>query len=157
MSTFLYLVYINALITELQESNLGTKVMFTTVSNPSFADDISLTAFFPINLQKMTDIVYKYCKTWCIDINVNKSNVIVFSKKRQSPAVGIMYGEHFFPQVKSLSLLGITHDSNMKQSIRINERMVGQSVNPKESTQWFSQVYIAKLYSLSSCMEHRFG
>ena len=26
MSTFLYLVYINALITELQESNLGTKV-----------------------------------------------------------------------------------------------------------------------------------
>ena len=52
-----------------------------------------------------------------------------------------MYGEHFFPQVKSLSLLGITHDSKMKLSIRINERiqkarnalfsMVGQGVNPQ--------------------------
>ena len=141
MSTFLYLVYINELITDLQDCNLGTKIMSTPVSNPSFADDIALLAISPSNLQNMIDMVYRYCQSWRIEVNVKKSSVIVFSKKRYEPRVGILYGQHFLPQDKSMTHLGIIHDSNLKLGNRLKERiqksrnalfsMVGQGVNPQ--------------------------
>ena len=59
---------------------------------------------------------------WRCDINVKKSNVIVFSKMRNSPDAGIMYGSDFFVQTNSTVHLGIRQDSNLKITHRINER-----------------------------------
>jgi len=59
---------------------------------------------------------------WRCDKNVKKSNVIVFSKMRNPPDAGIMYGSDFFEQTNSTVHLGIRQDSNLKITHRINER-----------------------------------
>jgi hypothetical protein len=140
LSTFFYLVYVNDLINDLEKSNYGSKVMSVSVSNPTFADDIALIAMSPLHLQRLVDIVYRYCNTWNVDINVDKSNVVVFNKKRKQPQVGIIYGSEYINQTNSSKHLGILQESNMKLHTRINERiqkgknafysMAGQGLHP---------------------------
>ena len=81
VSTFLYLVYVNDLLNDLEASKNGAKVMTVNTGNPTFADDIALIALFPLHLQKMVDIVYRYCYYWNIYMNAQKSHVMVFSQK----------------------------------------------------------------------------
>jgi len=49
LSTFPYLVYVNAL----KLSGYGCKVLLVAAGNPAFADDVSLLALTPFNLQIM--------------------------------------------------------------------------------------------------------
>jgi len=61
VSTCLYLVYVNDLLNELEASKNGANVMSVHTGHPTFADDIALLALSPLHLQKMVDIVYRYC------------------------------------------------------------------------------------------------
>ena len=154
-STFLYLVYINELVSLLQDSDLGCKIMSISVSNPTFADDISMLSLSPLNLQKMVDIVYNYCQTWKIKINVSKSNVIFFNTKRNIPKTGIMFGNHFLIQVKTMLHLGIIHESSLTISRRIDNRiqkarnalfaMAGQGLHPEGINPLVSASLYAKI------------
>lgn len=123
LSTLYYLVYVNQLLVDLENSNDGCSVMLTKSGNPSFADDITLIALSPFKLQNMIDTTYKYCNEWKMSINVEKSNIVVFSKKRNAPKVGILYGDSFIEQATSATHLGIRQDEDLKLHNRINERM----------------------------------
>jgi len=57
------ILYINELLNTLELSNIGACVMSTNVGNPSFADDFALVAIVPSKLQKLVDVVYRYCRT----------------------------------------------------------------------------------------------
>ena len=93
MSSFYYLVYIDELLNTLELSNLGACVMSTNVGNPSFADDLALVAIVPFKLQKLVDIVYRYCRTWHIDVNVTNSATVVYTNKKANHIqTSIMYG-----------------------------------------------------------------
>ena len=48
--TFLYLVYVNDLLNDLEASGYGSKVMSICCGNPAFADDISLLVLTPFHL-----------------------------------------------------------------------------------------------------------
>ena len=74
LSTFLYLVYVNDLLHDIERSGCGSKVMSVCCGNPAFADDVSLLALTPVHLQKMVDIVYDYCQHWNVSINVELSS-----------------------------------------------------------------------------------
>ena len=93
LSTFLYLVYIDDLLNDLERSGQGVKVMSVNAGNPTFADDISLIALTPFHLQKLLDIVECYCKQyqWKVSINVDNSSVTVFTKKQTQPVVAASY------------------------------------------------------------------
>ena len=95
---FLYLVYVNDLLNDIERSGCGSKVMSFCCGNPALADDISLLALTPVHLQKMVDIVYDYCQHWNVSINVDKSSVTVFTKGRSQPEVNILYGNRSFIQ-----------------------------------------------------------
>ena len=123
-STFLYLVYVDQLLRELEISKHGAKVMSIKGGNPTFADDISLIAVSPLYLQQLVDIVYRYCYTWNIDINVGKSNTVVFTKRRSIPQVGILYGHQYIEQTDNATHLGILQSSNLKMRSRIQERLL---------------------------------
>jgi len=114
MSSFYYLVYIDELLNTLELSNLGACVMSNNVGNPSFADDLALVAIVPFKLQKLVDIVYRYCRTWHIDVIVTKSATVVYtSKKANHIQTGIMYGNAFIEQDDHAIHLGIRQDSNL--------------------------------------------
>jgi len=93
LSTFLYLVYVNDLLNDLERSGYGAKVMSVSCGNPAFADDVSLLALTPFYLQKMVDIVFQFCKHWSVSINVAKSSVTVFTKSRSQPIANIVDGD----------------------------------------------------------------
>ena len=141
MSSFYYLVYIDELLNTLELSNLGACVMSTNVGNPSFADDLALVAIVPFKLQKLVDIVYRYCRTWHIDVIVTNSATVVYtSKKANHIQTGIMYGNAFIEQDDHAIHLGIRQDSNLSLNTRIQERcqkarnslfaMAGQGLHP---------------------------
>jgi len=67
LSTFLFLVYVNDLLNDIERSGCGSKVMF------AFADDVSLLALTPVHLQKMVDIMYDYCQHWKVYIKDARS------------------------------------------------------------------------------------
>jgi len=157
MSTFLYLVYIDDLLRDLESSSNGANIMSVNTGNPAFADDISLISISPLKLQRNVDIVYRYCSQWNMDINVSKSDVIVFSKRHKQPQVGIIYGSKYIEQRKSATHLGILQESNLKVHDRITERlqkarnaffaMVGQGihhngVNPIVSASLYSKIIL---------------
>jgi len=114
LSTFYYLTYVDDLLNDLENINLGCRVLSTKCGNPTYADDIALIALSTLNLQRMVDKVFSYMNEWRWDINVKKSYVIVFSKMRIPPDAGIMYGSDFFEQTNSTVHLGIRQDSNLK-------------------------------------------
>lgn len=90
--------------------------------NPSFADDITIIALSPYNLQNMIDTTYKYCTEWKMTINVEKSNVD-FSQKRNAPKVGMLCGDSFIEKAISVTHLGIHQDDYLELYHRINERL----------------------------------
>lgn len=115
--------------------------MSVQVGNPAFADDISLLALTPCQLQHMVDIVFRYCQEWVMDINVTKSCVVVFSKKRKPPKVSIVFGNKLIEQTQTAEHLGVIQDSRLSLTERINARiqkgknafysMASQGVHPK--------------------------
>ena len=62
LSTFLYLVYVNDLLIDLELSGYGCKVLSVAAGNPALADDTSLLDVTPFHLQMMLNIVYSYCQ-----------------------------------------------------------------------------------------------
>ncbi|VDI24480.1 Hypothetical predicted protein [Mytilus galloprovincialis] len=80
LSGFLYLVFINELINELERCNRVTGVNSIKCCAPSLADDITCIATTPQRLQHMLDICTNYSNKWRFQFNGKKSCVIQFSK-----------------------------------------------------------------------------
>ena len=78
-SSFLYLVFINDLIEELDTSDLGVSICDVSTNNPTVVDDISLISRYPLNLQLMINIVVDYADMWKFKINSSKSSVMIIS------------------------------------------------------------------------------
>jgi hypothetical protein len=50
------------------------------ISSLLYADDLILFSSTPEGLLNKLDHLHKYCKEWCLKVNINKSKVIVFNK-----------------------------------------------------------------------------
>ena len=72
LSTLLYLAYINDLLLELQSSQRSANIFSLKGGNPTLADDITIMAVSPNNLQRLLDIVYVYAQTWLSEISTSK-------------------------------------------------------------------------------------
>jgi hypothetical protein len=55
---------------------------FSKFQNILIADDTVLMAESSSNLQTLLDKFYLYCDTWKMKVNVDKTNIVVFSKGR---------------------------------------------------------------------------
>ena len=83
-SPFLYLLYINSLIVQLKDSNLGLKIQDRDFCSPSFADDMTLLALSSKSLQSMMNICYRYACQWRYQYNAHKSVIVTFNESKQS-------------------------------------------------------------------------
>ena len=116
LSSFLYLVFINALIEELDTSGLGVSICDVSTNNPTLVDDISLISRYPLNLQLMINKVVDYADMWKFKINSSKSSVMIISTNRRATDTNYIW------RVKSENLtvvqcsthVGIPISNNMK-------------------------------------------
>ena len=60
---------------------------------------------------------------WNIDINAQRSHVMVFSQKRSRRPLGIMYGDTFLEETQCIHHLGIDHSGNLRLKDRISNRL----------------------------------
>ena len=78
MSSFLFNMYINDLITSVNELRKGILIDGNCVSLLCYADDIVLLANNATDLQCMLDKVNEWCTSWQMTINVHKTKVVHF-------------------------------------------------------------------------------
>jgi hypothetical protein len=64
LSTFLYLVFIDELLLEIQNLSPNIGVFDIQSSNPILADDICVIALTPRELQKVLDNIFQYSTRW---------------------------------------------------------------------------------------------
>ena len=84
LSPLLFLLFINDInqhidVSSLTEKDLNTLSMFLIL----FADDIVLFTTDPISLQAQIDNVVNYSEKWGLKININKTKICVFEKRKK--------------------------------------------------------------------------
>ena len=102
MSPFLFSIFLNDITDYFHNSNI---VGLTTVSSKLeheldvylklfvllYADDTVLMTENAIDLQQQLNVFKEYCKTWKLKVNVNKSNVLIFSNGRIPKNLRFLY------------------------------------------------------------------
>ena len=80
LAPFLSKVYIDQLLMELCQLDVGITLFSNSLSVPSFADDMTLMACFPSCLNIMIQFAYKYSCNGRYQINYGKTGVVVFGE-----------------------------------------------------------------------------
>ena len=72
-----------------------------------YADDTVLMAESDSELQTLLDTFYRYCITWKMKVNVDKTKVMIFSKGRMLVNLQFKYNGKDIEIVKDFNYLGI--------------------------------------------------
>lgn len=123
LSSFLYLVFINDLLDELQLVHSNHPIIFDkNYHSPALADDIACIALSPSALQSMLDTASTYASKWRFEYNASKSSILSFRAKKQKPLaeVDIYLGQSKIQCGIDYEHLGISINSNTKSKSRIS-------------------------------------
>ena len=81
MSPTLFSIYVNDLISEINNANMGVKCGNTMLSCLFYADDIVMLSESPQGLQAQLDILNSWCRKWRMEINQDKTKIVHFRPK----------------------------------------------------------------------------
>ena len=84
ISPFLYLLFIDELIYELEKAGLGLLVYAIFCGCPTVADDMLLSSFSKKALEKMLAICLKYANKWRFEYGIIKCLVVVFNEMKRA-------------------------------------------------------------------------
>lgn len=111
LSPILFALYLNDLADLLPD---GLNVLNNPVKILLYADDIVILSDSPSKLQNMIDTLYMYCNQWSLQLNLNKSKILVFrSGTRISKCLKWNYGEDNIQIVNSYIYLGLELNYNL--------------------------------------------
>ncbi|KAK3093161.1 hypothetical protein FSP39_012054 [Pinctada imbricata] len=78
MSAWMFLVFIDDLLYQLNDSGCGIEAFSHFISSIILADDTTLIASAPKSLQKLLDIAYEYARKWRLSYNASKSTILAY-------------------------------------------------------------------------------
>ena len=104
LSMLLFIIYIDPLLVELKQSNVGAHIADHNITCPAFADDVALLALTEKNLQKLVDIAFIYSNKWRFTFNAKKSYYMVFGKRPKYKS--IVLGASDLKEVSDIKHLG---------------------------------------------------
>lgn len=81
LSPWLFLVYINDLITELEQSGWGVFLYRKFYGSPMFADDLTALSRIKYGLENLLKCLDEYATKWRIVLNIKKTVILVFGEK----------------------------------------------------------------------------
>ena len=82
LSAFLFTLYIDHVLNSITQSDFGCKMGALNVGILSYADDIVLTSYSRSGLEKMYNILKVEIQNLQLEINVDKTRCMIFSKKK---------------------------------------------------------------------------
>ena len=123
LSTFLYLVYNDDLLTELEKSNKGCKIGSIDCCCPTYVDDGVLVANSLRNLQILVNIAYAHSCKYHYEFHADKSCVVIFGKNTRTiqQTISVYLGRKLIPQSSATVHLGIKQESNRSLSSRVRD------------------------------------
>ena len=123
LSPFLFNIFINDLIIECCDANLGALIGNLNVCIIVYADDILLISSVDSHLQKLLDICSNYSQVWRIKFNSSKSNIIEFGNQ-------IFKNSKFYinnnpiSKVDKIEYLGVAIDSKLDFDLSATENFI---------------------------------
>ena len=81
LSPLLYSLFVNDLLVELEQSGLCVRMGNIFCGAPMCADDLTLIASSPEDLQSMISFVAQYATKWRYRLNPQKSKLLIFGSK----------------------------------------------------------------------------
>ena len=106
-SMFLFALFINELLEDLQAVYPGIKMCGIVINCMAFADDIVLIASCKTDLQYLFDISFKFSSQWQFEFNASKCMVLCFGEDTQ-PEMEVMMGPNRLKVSNSEPYLGVT-------------------------------------------------
>ena len=115
LGPILFIFYINDLLQELNDSNLGAAMGNLIISTLGFADDIVLITDCPKKMQKLLNI----CNSWCskngMSFNIDKCKIMVLNKN--SKGIEFKLGQTSLEIVKLYKYLRVVLSSTRLTSL----------------------------------------
>lgn len=109
LSPILFNLYINDLVTKLNKTQVDPiKIGNASVSSLLYADDIILLSNTESGLQKSLDLLSDFCSSWKLEVNNQKSKVIIFNSNGKTYLNSFKINGTVIETVKSYCYLGIT-------------------------------------------------
>ena len=111
LSPILLNIYLNDLLTEVDKDKthsvqLGDKQYITCLA---YAGDILILPKSAISLQRSLDILDRFCNTWNMKVNIEKTKCITFQKKNKVDKNDIFHmGGYFVSNICEFTYLGLT-------------------------------------------------
>lgn len=112
LSPTLFKVYVNDLPDMFTEECRPVTIYKKSTSCLMFADDIVLLSETKNGLQCAINKLYSYSKMWKLNININKSKVMIFSRAGRYHKENFTLGQESLELVKDYNYLGINLSSN---------------------------------------------
>ena len=80
--------------------------------NLDLADDIVIFSNTKSGLQKKLDKLHEYCKEWCLEINLSKSQVLIFNKPGKHLKDNFTFNNNTIECVNDYKYLGMKFTSS---------------------------------------------
>ena len=121
LSPILFSLFLNDLVDNLP---FGITVAGVNVKILLYADDIVVLADSVEDLQKMIDALYSYCTTWSLNLNLEKSKILIFRASNRSPSnINLKYGEQEIEIVNSYKYLGVELTFNLSFKKHLSNKL----------------------------------
>ncbi|MES9879941.1 MAG: reverse transcriptase family protein [Sedimenticola sp.] len=123
-SPFFYILYIDALLKNLEQSNNGGVIYQSSVSCPTVADDMVLISFSKTGLSNLMDMCYEYSQQWRYEFNASKCSVVVFNESENDYLTSNRQwhlGNATVEESRNYTHLGISIGVNMSLDTNIKE------------------------------------
>ena len=146
LSPNIFKLFLNDFSDIIENSNDSVYLQDKNISCLLYADDLILISDSEQGLQDRLNILHKYCKDWCMKININKTKVIIFNKSGRLITRNFNINNQSIECVKTYKYLGIMLTASGKfqraQKVLFNKAMKASyklykevnSLNPNVNT-----------------------
>ena len=113
ISSFLFNFFINDLLTECLEMNIGAMINGINVCIISYADDLILLSPSDKHLQMLLNKCHEFSILWRITFNSSKSHLLSFGKQMSKNSI-FRLGNNELKSVEKLNYLGVDINTNLE-------------------------------------------
>ena len=157
VSPLCFNAYINDMAMVIMDKCKGVKVGNESVSILMYADDVALIAETEKDLQAMLNVLHKWCQTWDVMVNTDKSQVVHFRKKNTPQTmVEFKLSNKSLDKVNKYKYLGLVLDFSLDYNVTASvvaksaSRALGLLISKAKSMGGLSYNCFSKLYE--SCV-----
>ena len=122
LSPLLFILFINDIYTNMNFNDLTNRDLeLLSMYMILFADDIVLFTTDPESLQSQIDAVHRYSNKWGLKINVQKTKICIFEKKKSTRNITFFIDNEIVEIVDDFTYLGVnfSYTGNLSNAVKI--------------------------------------